>query len=106
MKFIRHLHAEVVRFATPDTRFCDLFEFANDMISQEGFENLDFAGNVGHSIATKLSDRIYLAAGNRHQLKSVSCFTFEPHIRQINGRWGFKHENIYYFDDDGRLTEL
>ena len=37
---------------------------------------------------------------------AVSFFTFEPHVRQANGRWGFKHEEIYYFDSGHRLHAL
>ena len=28
-------------------------------------------------------------------------FTFEPHIRKVGKKWGFKLENIYYFSAVG-----
>ena len=43
---------------------------------------------------------------NHEPLGSVNFFTFEPHIRKAGGRWGFKHENIYYFDDTNSAVEL
>lgn len=100
------LHQRIRNQVTADFTFHDLFTLANDLIRSAGLENLDFLGNVGHSIATRLDERLFVEANNRQLLTNVSCFTFEPHIRQIGGRWGFKHENIYYFDDTGRLAEL
>jgi hypothetical protein len=35
----------------------------------------------------------------------AGLFTLEPHIRLISGSYGFKHENIYYFEDE-TLHEL
>jgi len=32
--------------------------------------------------------------------------TFEPHVRAVGGRWGFKHEEIYRFDASGRVIPL
>jgi len=93
-------------FVKPDTRFSELCEFANNQISSLGFVNLDFLGNVGHSIETNLEDRVFIDTRNRLEISSVRFFTFEPHICETNGVWGFKHENIYYFDDNGDLVEL
>jgi Xaa-Pro aminopeptidase len=100
------LHAAMQQFVTPDTTFHALHEFANDMIRSAGYENLDFLGNVGHSICTRKEDRVYIQAGNSYRLADVTCFTFEPHIRKLRGRWGFKHENIYFFQDSALLLEL
>lgn len=99
------LHAAMARFATRRTSFHELFSFANDAIARAGYENLDFMGNVGHSIATRREDRVYVEAGNRRALGEVPCFTFEPHIRKRQCRFGFKREDIYYFDGD-RCTPL
>ncbi len=96
----RDLHASIQSFVTPKTTFGGLFEFANTRIRSLGFENLDFLGNVGHSIELSLSERLYIEAGNDEPLASVTMFTFEPHIRALGGTWGFKHENIYYFQND------
>ena len=100
------LHQRMRLFVQPDTSFHDLYEFANEQIRLEGFENLDFLGNVGHSICRHRDDRLYIEAGNRRRLGEAGCFTFEPHIGERGGPWGFKHENIYYFDDAGTVIEL
>lgn len=100
------LHDAMQRFVTPRTSFEELFAFANSEIERLGFENLDFLGNVGHSIESTRSARQYIAKGNKTALGEVGLFTFEPHVRQRGGRWGFKHENIYYFTEEGRAAEL
>lgn len=105
-KITRGLHQTMLDFVTLTTTFEELYRFANRLIASQGFENLDFLGNLGHSIAGKLEDRVYIAAGNRMKLSDVRYFTFEPHIRKVGGKWRFKHENIYYFGSDGRVKEL
>ncbi len=100
------LHQAMRKFVSPCTTFADLWEFASQELKQTGFENLDSHGNFGHSIANRLEDRVYIEAGNHAVLSSVAYFTFEPHIRRLNGQWGFKHEDIYYFDDDSQLRVL
>ncbi len=85
----------------------DLFDAANSEINEAGYENLDFAGNIGHSIVRHRDHRRYIERGASVQLGALSPFTFEPHIRRrIDGRWGFKHENIYVFDPAGSLIEV
>ena len=76
------------------------------MIETAGFENLDFVGNVGHSICTQRDQRLYIETGNQRRLEEVACFTFEPHIRERGGWWGYKHENIYFFKGEGHACEL
>jgi hypothetical protein len=39
-------------------------------------------------------------------LADAGLFTFQPHIHAIGGRWGFKHEDIYYMDANGPLAVL
>ncbi|HTE42758.1 MAG TPA: M24 family metallopeptidase [Steroidobacteraceae bacterium] len=95
----RDLHANMRSFVTPETTFHELYEFANAHIRSLGFENLDFLGNLGHSIESDPSERQYIESANSARLGSVSLFTFEPHIRRPGGTWGFKHENIYYLRD-------
>ena len=92
------LHRLMAEFVTPETSFHQLCEFANDAIATAGYENLDFMGNVGHSIETSRNNRRYIEIGNHQPLGAVTCFTFEPHIRRKGERWGFKHEDIYFFD--------
>lgn len=100
------LHQAMRSFVLPDTSFSDLFQFGNEQITSMGYENLDFLGNLGHSIETDPAKRRYIDAGCKTLLGDVSYFTFEPHIRRIGYDWGFKHENIYYFDLDRKLQEL
>jgi hypothetical protein len=84
----------------------DSEETGNSLIENAGFQNLDFLGNLGHSIEKKSEDRRYIEKGNSSRLSDASFFTFEPHICATNSVWGFKHENIYYFNKDGILEEL
>ncbi len=106
MDFVLRLHREMRASVTPSTTFHDLHEFGNASIQGNGYENLDFRGNLGHSIARDLKARLFIERGNRTALGEVPLFTFEPHVRARDGRWGFKHENIYYFDDLGCVQEL
>ena len=99
------LHAELLKFATPQTTFEELYFHINQLITDRGFINLDFLGNLGHSIVKDKNDRIYTEKGNTALLSSVDYFTFEPHISVKGSKYGYKKENIYYFAD-GRLKEL
>lgn len=38
-------------------------------------------------------------------IRDVKYFTFEPHISIPRSKYGFKKENIYYFEN-GKLVEL
>ena len=105
-RFLADLHSQMRLFVHPGLAFHDLFEWANNQIKSAGFENLDFLGNVGHSIATRREDRQYIERANTHKLSEVPFFTFEPHVRVRGGKWGFKHENIFYFNDEEQLQEL
>ena len=100
------LHKAMRSFVNPSTTFCELYEYANQKIKTLGFENLDFANNLGHSIVLNRDDRIYIEVSNQKTLGSVNFFTFEPHIAKIGSPWGFKHEQIYFFNGDGSLEVL
>ncbi len=99
------LHGELLSFATPQTTFEELYMHINQFIATNGYVNLDFMGNLGHSIATDKADRIYIEKGNTAVLGSVKYFTFEPHIAIKGSNYGFKKENIYCFEDN-RLVEI
>lgn len=99
------LHEELNNFATPDTTFEQLYFHMNEFIVSHGYVNLDFMGNLGHSIVKQKNDRVYIEKGNQYKLKDVKMFTFEPHISVEGSVYGYKKENIYYFDND-RLVEL
>ena len=100
------LHQAMANFVSPETRFCELYKFGNELIHSLGFENLDFLGNLGHSIELTPSERRFIDQGCEEVLGSVRFFTFEPHIRKSGGVWGFKHEDIYYFDEQGSAVAL
>ena len=100
-----YLHEELFRFVTPQTTFEELYYYMNRVIEEKGFINLDFMGNLGHSIERQKNDRIYIGKGNKNQLGDVAYFTFEPHISVLGSKFGYKKENIYYFDN-GKLKEL
>ncbi|MBD5469672.1 MAG: aminopeptidase P family protein [Lachnospiraceae bacterium] len=99
------LHAEMKKYVRPETSFEALYHYINELIRQRGYENLDFMGNLGHSIVKNKEERIYIEEGNQSKLSDVSFFTFEPHIRMQNSVYGFKKENIYYFNGS-ELLEL
>ena len=54
------LHRELMRLATPEMTFEELYYCMNDAIRSKGYVNLDFLGNLGHSIAKKREERIYI----------------------------------------------
>lgn len=99
------LHRELYDFAKNDTTFEELFYHMNKQITEKGYVNLDFLGNLGHSIERRSGDRIYIEKGNKKKLSEVSYFTFEPHISKGNSEYGYKWENIYYLEE-GKLKEL
>lgn len=99
------LHDELFKFATQKTTFEELYYHMNHVIEGKGFINLDFMGNLGHSIVKRKNDRIYIEKGNSACLGEVEFFTFEPHISVKGSKYGYKKENIYYFED-GKLVEL
>ena len=99
------LHDEMKSFVTPDTTFEQLYYHMNEFIRDNGYINLDFMGNLGHSIVRRKDDRIYIEKGNNTKLKDVAFFTFEPHISIEGSKYGYKRENIYYFEN-GCIMEL
>jgi len=99
------LHEELFDFAAPDVMFERLYGHMNAFIEANGFINLDFNGNLGHSIVKQKSERVYIEKGNRLRLGDVNFFTFEPHISVAGSPYGYKKENIYYFNS-GILKEL
>jgi len=106
LKVEAQLHEAMKSFVTPNTKFSELFEFGNNLIFSLGYENLDFLNNLGHSIELNPDNRRFIDSNCHDQLGSVGLFTYEPHICKNGGIWGFKHENIYYFDEGSRINEL
>lgn len=105
LQTLSQLHTRMQSFTTPDTTFDQLCEFTKSQMAELGCVHLDFRGNIGHTIETELSRRDFIEPGNTRRLESAELFTFEPHIKAIDGRWGFKHEEIYYFVN-GKLEVL
>ena len=101
----KQLHKEMMHFVTSNTTFEELYYYMNKVIEDSGYINLDFMGNLGHSIVKQKNDRIYIEKGNKSKLDDVALFTFEPHISISGSKYGYKRENIYYFED-GRIKEL
>lgn len=99
------LHEKMKNFVNRNTTFNDLFIYINDYIKQMGYVNFDFNGNLGHSIVKNKEDRVYIEKDNNSKLSDVKMFTFEPHIGLKNSAYGFKKENIYYFNEN-ELVEL
>ena len=99
------LHTKLKEYVTPDTTFEQVYDYFNDFINQSNYVNLDFMGNLGHSIVKRKEDRIYIEKGNASRLSEVSLFTFEPHISTVGSRYGYKKENIYSFSNN-KLIEI
>ena len=101
----KELHALMRQMATPKTTMHELYSLINQSIETMGYMNLDFRGNLGHSIEKHLDDRRFIEENSPTVLGDCKLFTFEPHICRSNDKWGFKMENIYYFKN-GNATPL
>lgn len=101
------LHRELMDWVRPETTYHQVWEHMNQMLHEVGYENMDFHGNLGHSIETTPGERIYLEEGNHETLGGHGTpFTFEPHIAKAGGEWGYKREQIYFFGEDGTIRPL
>ena len=105
IKMEEYLHEAMRCFVDENTTFEELFYYINDQIKVHGYVNLDFLGNLGHSIVKDKNQRIYIEKRNMEKLSTVEAFTFEPHISLPGSVYGFKRENIYCFRC-GMLKEL
>lgn len=105
LKMENYLHKAMLGFVDENTTFEELFYYINDQIKARGYVNLDFLGNLGHSIVKDKGQRIYIEKGNTEKLSAVEAFTFEPHISLSGSLYGFKRENIYAFYK-GNIIEL
>jgi Xaa-Pro aminopeptidase len=100
-----YIHRYMVEHCNPDMTYEEIFETLNAEIRKIGFRNLDFKGNLGHSIEIDQADRIYLEKGNTRTVREAGKpFTLEPHIANC-ADYGFKRENIYLIEGD-RFVEL
>ncbi len=96
----KRLHDKMNGIVNPDMTFEELYYQMNEYIKGESYINLDFMGNLGHSIVRKKDDRIYIEKGNNTKLGDVNFFTFEPHISVSGSKYGYKREDIYYFENE------
>jgi len=99
------LHQKLQDVVTPEMTFGELYLAMSKAIEDVGYMNLDFKGNLGHSIEKNIDDRIYICSGNKTKLSDIELFTFEPHIGKRKGTFGYKMEDIYYFSN-GKLRLL
>ncbi|WP_081417534.1 M24 family metallopeptidase [Paenibacillus sp. Soil522] len=97
IKTEKKLHTQFKHNIKPDMTFEEVYLYMNEVIQQYEYINLDFAGNLGHTIEFNKDSRRYFESENKTKLSEVSLFTFEPHIKHRNGEYGFKREDIYYF---------
>ena len=58
LKMEAYLHKAMLGFVDENTTFEELFYYINDQIKARGYVNLDFLGNLGHSIVKDKSHRI------------------------------------------------
>lgn len=100
-----HLHSVLAQSIRQDTSFEDVYYLINEVIAEKGYRNLDFLGNLGHTIENEKDKRIYIEKGNKKKLASVHAFTFEPHIGLKDSLFGYKRENVYRIQE-GALLEL
>ena len=101
MQFIQN-HIQVGQTADQIKTLCETYMLAH---GAQSFWYYDVGALVFHHPDTLLSvsGREYVPAhtciqSNHKKFSRVRLFTFEPHIALINGTYGFKKENIYYFD--------
>lgn len=95
------IHEEMRAFVGENTTFEQLYAELNRRIERMGYVNLDFAGNLGHTIEQKKENRRYIEKGCGLRLADAGCFTFEPHIGKRGSQFGFKREDIYCFEVGG-----
>jgi Xaa-Pro aminopeptidase len=91
-----YLHAKLMQVAHTEMTFNDLYQILRKEIDQLGFEQLDY---LGHSVQKDMRHLDFIAPDVTRSLGEVGFFTLEPQIRLKGGRYGFKHENIYYFQE-------
>jgi Xaa-Pro aminopeptidase len=104
--FVEQLQHQMLRIAHPEMSFGQLFDWANVRIRESGFVNLDYRNNVGHSIAISREERQFIQTNNSIKLGDTPFFSFEPFVRLKGGSWGFKHEDIFFFNQTGTLEKL
>lgn len=101
----KELHTALFSFIHASTTFEDVYFYMNERIEKSGYVNLDFNGNLGHTINRHMFQRSYIEKGNKKKISKAKCFTFEPHISIPGSNYGFKREDIYSFKN-GQLLKI
>ena len=101
------LHHYLLEIAHPDMTFHELYHAINARVISSKVLHLDFRGNFGHSIEQSLDARVYIENNSMQKISQSGLFGFEPHLRFIDGRIGFKDADIYFFKSNKlhRLSE-
>ncbi|MBR5341859.1 MAG: aminopeptidase P family protein [Erysipelotrichaceae bacterium] len=95
------LHRSLKEEMNPDMTYEEVYLRLSERIKELGFINLDFHGNLGHSIETDEKKRICLEMGNKKTFREYGKpFTLEPHICIDGTKYGYKRENIYYIENN------
>ena len=85
------LHRELSDYINENTTFEDLFYHMNAMIISEGFINLDFLGNLGHSIEKKVMTAYTLKRAIKINLVILRILhlnhTFQSRDRYMDIKW-------------------
>lgn len=97
LKTEEDLHEFVGSSAIPERTFAELYVPASEQIYALGYENLDFLGNLCHSIEQDPVDRVYSDQHSEVRPGDVRVFVFEPRIRKRNGRWAQAREHQFLF---------
>jgi Xaa-Pro aminopeptidase len=106
LEALEALHRHLVLVARPETTFGELFASVAARLAVLGYQNLDLRGNLGHTLTARLDERRFIEAGSPVRLAGAGPFTFEPHVRRLGGRWGFKREDVYACGDAGAIVAL
>ena len=56
----RKITYRIIAFCHEGKTFKELYYHMNEYIVENGFVNLDFMGNMGHSIVKTKGDRVYI----------------------------------------------
>ncbi len=94
------LHQLFIDSVNEQTTFEMLHDLVDAYVTKEGYRNLDYHGNYGHTIENDQKDRVTIDRGVETNIVAYDKpITFEPHICRIGSSLGFKHEIMYvYFD--------
>ena len=106
LDFELYLHQEFIQFVNEETTFSGLHDYIEDLLKKHHYINLDYHGNFGHTIEKDPKDRVTIIHGEDRKISEYNKpITFEPHICRVNGRYGIKHENMYFFHE-GKILEV